>query len=97
MRGEKVAEDEDQESGDCRGRSHLDQALNRMLGLLLGDAGGQCVECVDVFFGDRSVLVDDEIVLGIDPLDAGHAAPCRVSEASGFRLVNSQIGDYKEA
>ena len=83
VRGEKVAEDEDQESGDRRGRSYLDHELDRVLGLLLGDAGGQCVECVDVLFGDSGVLIDDEVVLGIYPLDAGHAALRRVSEASG--------------
>ena len=68
-----------------------------MLRLLLGDSGGQCVECVDMLCGDGGVLVDDEVVLGIDPLDAGHAAPRRVPEAGGFWLVNGQIGDHKEA
>ena len=93
--GEEVGKDEDQEAGDGRRRQHLDQALDRMAGLFGGDALGQRVEGVDVVLSYGGIFVDNEIVFGVDALDAGYATPGLAAQTLGFFRVDGQVGHDK--
>ena len=90
-RGEVVAENEQDEDGKDGGGAGLQIYSCRILELSFHELGCEGLKGFDVDFLDLRVLIDDQFMLQIAPLDAGNATSGLRSQAFGFVSVHNEI------